>query len=529
MGFDIGSAFGFGKKKGSSETTIPDWLRPYVEQGAETTGRGLRRMEWMAQQSPDKMVAGFTPTQQVGQEMGIHNALGGNGYLPTSFNALGGMAGGMGLGGFMDPGSLSTLRESAGGVNNNFMPGAAQNTLTNFAGGQGSVFDRLGGYGQGTGWLPQSVQNTFGGFMDGSNPVQQGLQGFQGSTSDFVNNDVLGGFRNSQDPSIQALQSTARGDNLFGGPAFDRAVKAAVDAAKPAVASAFGGRTDQGLAGASIGEAAVNAFAGQYGQERDRMLGASNSLNRFGLDSANSNLSRRLSALNQMGQFQQGAANSMGNFANTDQARGLGAAQQAGQFQLGGADTLAGYGMQQGMFDRSNQLGSANQLLGFGDSERMRALQAAQALPGLSFLPSQMLQGIGATQQGLEQARMDAPWNRNMQMLQMAMGIPQAYSPLYGQYGKQYDTNFGISSSFGMGIPGMSSSDIRLKKNIKKIGSRGPIGWYEWEWNDEAKRIGVDHEPTQGAIAQEVAAVYPNAVGVKHGYLAIDYDRIGGR
>ena len=381
MGFFSG---GKGKKEQSSRVDVPEWLQPFIQDATANAGSTMSRLAQYGNWGGDQFIAPFTEAQQLGQQHGINTALGAGGYMPTALNALQGAAGGTGLDQFLDPSAYGALSGAAGGQSalDNLDP-ASRNALNQFAQGQGGVFDQLGRFGQGVqNFLPTQALSNFESFLTRDNPVMRGLDSFASRADEFIGNDVLGGFRNSQDPSIQALQSSARGDNLFGGPAFDRAVKAAIDQAKPAVASAFGGRTDQSLADASIGEAAVNAFAGQYGQERDRMLGAANSLNRFGLDSANSYLGRRLGALNQMGQFQQGAANSLGNFASQDQGRALNAAQTAGQFQLGGAQTLGGYGMQ----ERGNQLGAANTLAGFGDNERMRALQAAQALPESSRL-----------------------------------------------------------------------------------------------------------------------------------------------
>jgi len=80
--------------------------------------------------------------------------------------------------------------------------------------------------------------------------------------------------------ALNALRNTAGGEFLFGGQGFDRAVDAAVRAAQPRILSAFGGagRADGGLARAAIGEAATDAFASQFGQERGRQLSAANAL-----------------------------------------------------------------------------------------------------------------------------------------------------------------------------------------------------------------------------------------------------------
>jgi len=76
-------------------------------------------------------------------------------------------------------------------------------------------------------------------------------------------------------------------------------------------------------------------------------------------------------------------------------------------------------------------------------------------------------------------------------------------------------------------IGSIFSSDVDLKTNIKKVGELDPgIGWYTWDWNDKAKEIGVDVEPTEGVLAQEVLEVKPDAVIVEDGYYAVDYSKV---
>ncbi len=67
-------------------------------------------------------------------------------------------------------------------------------------------------------------------------------------------------------------------------------------------------------------------------------------------------------------------------------------------------------------------------------------------------------------------------------------------------------------------------SDIRLKEAIKYLGksSKG-YNIYTWNWNDEARELGID-DPTTGVIAQEVQEIKPEAVHVgSHGYLMVNY------
>jgi len=70
-------------------------------------------------------------------------------------------------------------------------------------------------------------------------------------------------------------------------------------------------------------------------------------------------------------------------------------------------------------------------------------------------------------------------------------------------------------------------SDRRLKENVTKIGTLGDLNWYEWDWTDEAKAMGIDEQPTFGVIAQEVLKLIPEAVKMhKSGFLQVDYRRL---
>ena len=68
-------------------------------------------------------------------------------------------------------------------------------------------------------------------------------------------------------------------------------------------------------------------------------------------------------------------------------------------------------------------------------------------------------------------------------------------------------------------------SDAQLKSNITRHDSAyGAIGLRgaSWEWNAKAKAIGLTGK-TSGVIAQEVAALYPEAVKTINGYLHVNY------
>jgi hypothetical protein len=72
-------------------------------------------------------------------------------------------------------------------------------------------------------------------------------------------------------------------------------------------------------------------------------------------------------------------------------------------------------------------------------------------------------------------------------------------------------------------------SDFRLKTNIVATGNTiGELKEYTWEWNDLAKYIGIDSNPTKGVMAQEALEVYPQHVHFdeKIGYFRVDLNAI---
>jgi hypothetical protein len=75
----------------------------------------------------------------------------------------------------------------------------------------------------------------------------------------------------------------------------------------------------------------------------------------------------------------------------------------------------------------------------------------------------------------------------------------------------------------------MSKSDISLKEDIKLLGKLpNGINWYSWSWNNIAKKLGIDKQPTTGVLAQEIQKIIPDAVKVDpaDGYLMVDYSKI---
>lgn len=114
------------------------------------------------------------------------------------------------------------------------------------------------------------------------------------------------------------------------------------------------------------------------------------------------------------------------------------------------------------------------------------------------------------------------------------MESARAISGLYGDIGAsqagraiaeqkaQGQFQSGLLNLGGQLLPGVGKlfSDQRLKRNIRKLGSRPDgLGVYEFDyvWGG-GKNIGL--------MAQEVINVYPHAVSMVDGYFAVNYDQV---
>ena len=82
------------------------------------------------------------------------------------------------------------------------------------------------------------------------------------------------------------------------------------------------------------------------------------------------------------------------------------------------------------------------------------------------------------------------------------------------------------SQNIAQALAAFFGSDERLKKNKKKIGKQNGFNVYSWTWNKLAESLGYFGD-SFGVMAQEVLKVKPEAVAVKDGYLAVNYQMIG--
>lgn len=284
------------------------------------------------------------------------------------------------------------------------------------------------------------IQQSAGRFVDQGTPLfMQGLQ--NAITGEFVapaatqalTNVAQQGFQ--LDPvAQQALQSTAAGQNLFGTPAFNEAVQASIRAARPSVLSTFAqggsGAIRGGLAQTAMQQAASDAFARLYGQERANQLSAASQLGQFGLS----------------GQAQQ----------------------------VGAAGTLGQLGLsQQGLRNQAiGQLGSAL------DAERARQAQAAmnQANLGIqgAVAGAQGLQTVGDRIQAQRQAELTAPINAAMMLQQASAGLP--LQSLLGQTQSQPLTRNTAAGLLGGAATGAGIGSMLGLTGLGPLGAAAGIG-----------------------------------------------------
>ena len=198
----------------------------------------------------------------------------------------------------------------------------------------------------------------------------------------------------------------------------------------------------------------------------------------------------------------------------------------------------------QGFQDAQAQVGqNISQLSNIGSGiSNLAGAGQQQALGRIGAMATQ-----GATGRGIQQADMsrrfraadklaDEPFTRLQRGQQLLAGMPaggisggtgaQIYQPQVFTQPSFLEQAAGAGAA-GAGIASVAMSDVELKENIRKVGDYdNNLGWYEWDWNDKAKEIGIEAEPTAGFLAQEVLEVEPEAVTIKDGYYAVDYARL---
>lgn len=174
-----------------------------------------------------------------------------------------------------------------------------------------------------------------------------------------------------------------------------------------------------------------------------------------------------------------------------------------------------------------------------GSQQRLSAGNQLANIGNLGFGQAQSvqqnMQQQGMLQQALQQRLVDAagmsgqyggftgaPQQSLQNILAAIGGVPIPSSTTQGSTPGVLDIGTSAAMMFSL------FSDSALKTNVQKIGKTpSGLNLYKWDWNDKAKAIGADSNPTIGVMAQEAMEVFPEAViRGDHGYLMVNYGAI---
>ena len=225
---------------------------------------------------------------------------------------------------------------------------------------------------------------------------------------------------------------------------------------------------------------------------------------RHGIAEAETNRAFAKQAADTAAQLRQGGYTQAQNLAGQD----VGFTNQASQFGAGAQNASMVTNQQAGMQASQNRLSAASQLGQLGQ----QAFDTGQTIQS-----NQMQQGL--MQQGLQQALIDAARGQyagytgspgtSLNAPLAALGVA---GPSSGSTTTQTSSPglFDYFSTAAMAAAKMS--DPRLKTNIKPRGEVGGVNFYDWEWNDEGKRIADPAQPTFGVMADELQKTHPHLV-----------------
>ena len=320
----------------------------------------------------------------------------------------------------------------------------------------------------------------------------------------------------------------------------------AAQQAQSAFEQAQGRRQQAAQLTGSLGQAGAGTALQAAGQAGQLGLSAEQLAQRGALESGQLGLSGQ-QGLGSLLASQAGIGQNIGQLGLQGQQLGANVFGQQMDRTAGAAAGLGG--LTQGQF------GTALQAFGAGTGAQRAAASGIAGLgqQGQQMLGTQIgtLGQLGAQGRGIQQRGLDAQYTaatqladepfmrlqRGQQLLQGgAQFMPQfttGYGAQAGQAGAYQQPSDvakagGVISTIGNFVGGLFGSDIRLKENINKIDEVEPgVGWYTWDWNEKAKDIGVDDQPTEGVIAQELIKIDPSAVIMgDDGYYRVDYSKV---
>ena len=409
-----------GKGDGDSKTKIriPRFLRPLIDAGVDIGVDALGDLEGLlGGATGDDLVAPFDPAQLLAQGVATSRALGAGGFFPTAQNEALRTAQGVGLEEFISGDALDALSGLSGGGLDFLSPEVLSaldltNTDRDVAGTD--ILRRTV-----RSAVPQSVRDT--------------LTGVEGVDTTILE-QLLGSGPGVPASALDALTSTASGDFLLGGEGFDAAVDAAIRAVTPQVRTLFGRQGGVGagtgsLAEAAIAESGIDAFAKQFASERRNQLDAAGVLADLGIT--------------ERGQSAD-IASVIADFERAGDELGVDASAILGDLSLADIDRASRVGsdladidlsLDDVALDAANIFGnlsdsaegrrvtSSSILADLGLAERGNQLDILSLLPDLATADIDLLDRVGSTRQDLQQRRLTAPIDAQLQLLAAALGV----------------------------------------------------------------------------------------------------------
>jgi hypothetical protein len=226
------------------------------------------------------------------------------------------------------------------------------------------------------------------------------------------------------------------------------------------------------------------------------------------------NMAQMAAGLNQAN-FQQAQAAATGDI--TRNLQGQQANQQAQQAKIN-SDIQAASGLNQTAQVAGQQ---AQNAFGMQNTAGTQQMSTAQDQINAQMQKFQQAWGYPTQELGVLQSALGmTPYGQT----QTGVSNTQTYTPT--DWAALAGSGMGmLGSIFGGKGAGLIGSDIRLKKNLKRVGTHGPTGVPIYKFNWKGQKKGAPK--TQGPIAQDVEKVLPGAVathpvtGIKHVHPAV--------
>ena len=150
-------------------------------------------------------------------------------------------------------------------------------------------------------------------------------------------------------------------------------------------------------------------------------------------------------------------------------------------------------------------------------------LRSGTAQEALAENQQNVLQNIFQQRLGGLQGLANLPSNVN-QIAQNIQGLGETTAQ--GRIAAANARQQGMGNIFSGIMSGLAAfSDPRLKKNIKVIGKFKGFDWCNWDWNEEAGKLGLKGRGV-GLMADEIAKTHPEFTGKSNGYLVVHYDKL---